>query len=222
MSDNAALIIMENDRIRTYPLCDRKQCTIGRCNDNANPDILISSPIAGRMHGQFIKLGSEWFYTDNGSINGTYYNGSKIKNGINGSITPMILSEGDVLRIDSGNFENPDPRGVLIIFTLHGMDGHWNEYNIGNRRRVTIGNDYEKCDIIIESDNFIQTYFMIKYVKNHFCISMCANNIEIFINNKPIGNMEKLKEKDVIRINNKYWIYAQNSIIYNTNCKLCL
>lgn len=216
MSDTVSLIILENDSIRMYPLCGRKQWTIGRSSDNVNADISILSPIVGKLHGQFIQFGSEWFYTDNGSVNGTYYNGKRIKNGINGSITPIILCDGDVLRIDSGNFENPDPRGVLIIFTMHGTDWYWNKYNIVNRRKIIIGCDTRKCDIVTESDKIPQVYFVLKQVKRHMHISICVDDMEILINNKPIEYRNELKEKDVIRVKNKYWIYSRECIIYNT------
>lgn len=216
MSDNAALIIFENDRVSTYSLCGRKQWTIGRGSDNVSVDISILSPIVGKLHGQFIQFGSEWFYTDNGSINGTYYNGRRIKNGINGSITPIILSEGDVLRIDSGNFENPDPRGVLMVFTMNGRKSHWNKYIIGNKRKIVVGSDSGKCNIIAESEKVVSKYFTIKSVKRYLQIFTCDGSKEIFINNRPVQSKMELKEKDVIRIDNKYWIYSNNNILYNT------
>ena len=215
MSNEATLIILENDNICTYRLCDRKQWSIGRGSDKIGTDISILSPIAGKLHGQFIQFGSDWFYTDNGSINGTYYNGRRIKNGINGSITPIILSEGDVLRIDSGNFDNPDPRGVLMIFTMNVMNGNWNRYDIGKRRKVVIGSDEDMCDIITESDRIASKQFMLKFVKGHMKI-FTYDNREIYVNNESVEYNNELKEKDVIRIGNKYWIYSCNGIIYNT------
>ncbi len=214
MKGNATLVVLENNSIKNYSLRDKLQWTIGRGRDNV--DIFISSSIVARLHGQLINFDSEWFYTDNGSINGTYHNGRRIKNGINGSITPIILSEGDVLRIDSGNFENPDPRGVLMIFTMNETECNWNCFNIGRKQKIIIGEDKRKCDIIAEGDNITPIYFILKFVKGQMHIFNCADNFEILVNDKKIESGAKLNEKDVIRINNNYWIYSNKCILYNT------
>lgn len=212
--EDVMLVILEDQKIEKHLLHNKTKLLLGRQSTDIIPDIGVKSLIAGRSHGNFIKFGQEWFYTDNGSINGTYHNNKKIKKGINGSITPIILSEGDSLRIDSGNFDNPDPRGVLILVTVGIVDDEWKSYSIKNKRSITIGSDINRCDIVLSEIG--PKHLRIKYKKNNFYLSVCDAKQEVFLNNKKIIEDTLLREKDVIHIQNKFLIYSYGSILYNT------
>lgn len=62
---------------------------------------------------------------ESGSLNGTYYNGKKIAMNENSEYEAVKLSNGDILRVDSDNLENPEERGVLLIFTTEGIGNQW-------------------------------------------------------------------------------------------------
>ena len=110
------LIIEENNQITEWILDGKEYCMLGRVTPGNEPDIQSFSPIVSRQHGQFIKVNEQWFYTDIGSMNGTFNNGKKIKTGMNGKKKPVMLSDGDELRIDSEYINESDMRHVVIKF----------------------------------------------------------------------------------------------------------
>ena len=110
------LIIEENSQIKEWILDGKEYCVLGRLTPGNEPDIQSDSPIVSRQHGQFIKINDQWFYTDLGSLNGTFYNGKKIKTGMNGKMKPVMLSDGDELRIDTDYINGTDLRHVIIRF----------------------------------------------------------------------------------------------------------
>lgn len=110
------LIIEENNQITEWILDGKEYCMLGRVTPGNEPDIQSFSPIVSRQHGQFIKVNEQWFYTDLGSMNGTFYNGKKIKTGMNGKKKPVMLIDGDELRIDSEYINESDMRHVVIKF----------------------------------------------------------------------------------------------------------
>lgn len=114
--DIGTIIIMENGKVYSYELSVQTRLTIGRATSQNMPDIPLSSPIVGRKHGEFVYISGQWFYCDNGSRNGTFYNGRKIKAGLNGRVCPVLLQDGDVLRIDYADLNTPDSRGIKITF----------------------------------------------------------------------------------------------------------
>lgn len=115
MTDAAYLLVMENHTIRSIVLSRRRKWSLGRQTPFNQPDIPLSSVIAGRVHGEFMCREDVWYYTDQGSINGTYYNGRKLEP--EGRSMPTRLADGDLLRIDSGDLCSPDERGVWMLFT---------------------------------------------------------------------------------------------------------
>ena len=58
-----------------------------------------------------------------------YYNGKKIAMNENSEYEAVKLSNGDILRVDSDNLENPEERGVLLIFTTEGIGNQWKTIN---------------------------------------------------------------------------------------------
>lgn len=110
------LIVEENSQSKEWVLDEREQWVLGRMVPGNEPDIQSLSPIVSRQHGQFIKVNDQWFYIDLGSLNGTFYNGKKISQGINGKKKPVMLSDGDELRIDTDYVNGTDLRHVIIRF----------------------------------------------------------------------------------------------------------
>lgn len=119
--ETATLVILEGETEKKYDLREKSIWTFGRETQSNHPDLAVESRIVGRQHGEFRSIDGEWFYIDKGSINGTYHNGKKISNGLNGRVRPVILSNGDVLRVDSDDLEHPDRRGVRMTFVTEGI-----------------------------------------------------------------------------------------------------
>lgn len=213
VQSDATLVILEDGKVRSYSLKNKNNWTIGRPTDENNPDIPLYSKIAGRKHAELKGLGADWFYIDKGSINGTYYNGSKIKTGINGSITPVPLNNGDVLRIDSDNLNYPDSRGVWMLFTTDNVMGEWCNYSLNNRE-VIIGRNQKKCDIAIDLPYISEQHCKITYLKNKYYLSDCDSMAGTWLNNKKIKSATVLKEKDKISLCDKHFIFTGNSLVY--------
>ena len=89
----------------------------------------------------------EWYYIENGSLNGTYYNGSKIKANDHGEFDAVKLSNGDILRIDSDSLDYPEERGVFFLFTTEGIGNQWKTVTL-NKKEISFGRN-EENDITI-------------------------------------------------------------------------
>lgn len=48
-------------------------------NPESESDIELESKIVSRKHGRIQSVDGAWYYIEEGSLNGTYYNGEKIK-----------------------------------------------------------------------------------------------------------------------------------------------
>lgn len=108
------LVVQEAGKTRCYSLDNGEKWLLGRETPENKPDIPLKSEIAGRRHGEFLRISDQLFFVDRGSINGTFYNGEKLKKGFRGRANLKLLNDGDVLRIDCGNPDMPDPRSVHI------------------------------------------------------------------------------------------------------------
>lgn len=107
------ICVRERGRAKHYSLEGRERWSLGRATPENKPDIPLKSAIAGRTHGEFLILDGQLFYVDRGSVNGTYLNEKKISGGLKGRANPVLLCDGDELRID-GDSEQPDPETVQI------------------------------------------------------------------------------------------------------------
>ncbi|MGN0483647.1 MAG: FHA domain-containing protein [Lachnospiraceae bacterium] len=117
MQKEVTLVILDGETdIHCYSLSEDKTWTFGRESAHSHPDISVQSKIVSRTHGEFESMDGEWFYVEKESKNGTYHNGKKIRKGLKKKVRPVLLSDGDILRIDSEDLNAPDSRGVRILF----------------------------------------------------------------------------------------------------------
>lgn len=113
------LSIRELGRTRRVVLDGKEKWTLGRKTPENSPDIPLRSDIAGRGHGEFLFMDGLLFYVDRGNVNGTFHNGKKISKGLKGRAAPVLLSDGDILRIDCEDSDRPDSRNVNITVRIH-------------------------------------------------------------------------------------------------------
>lgn len=159
--NGATLVVFENNKIKNIYLRNKTNFSIGRQSHINEPDVSLCSDIAGRNHGEIIHIGEDYFYIDKGSINGTYHNGKKIRKGFNKSLTPHLLCNYDVLRIDSEDLNYPDARGVWMMFVDGIIGNNWTEYGINNGKIIKID---EKIHCKIKYKQ--KQYIMYTYNKN--------------------------------------------------------
>lgn len=214
MPSDARLIIFENQNIRQVALDYKNEWILGRKTPENNPDIILSSPIAGRKHGKFIHIDDEWYYVDLGSINGTYYNGTKINAGINGNLKPKMLENGDILRIDADNLNAPDSRGVWILFSTDQLGNNWKSISLKEKTNWSLGRDV-KNDIIINKPYISARHAEIDCINGYYYLSDCKSKSGTWVNGKQINETVRLREKDRISICDWNCVLIGNYLLYN-------
>ena len=135
---SANLIVLEKETIANYPLEIKKKWEIGRYVPGNTKDIELKSMIVSRNHGTITNVDGKWYFTDNGSKNGTYYNGTKA------SGKAVQLKSGDILRIDSADINNPEERGVWMMFTTEAMGCKWDSIEL-TKENTIFGRDDSEC-----------------------------------------------------------------------------
>ncbi len=138
---DATLVLMDEDKqIRTCLLTKKRRWSFGRETATVHPDIPVRSGIVSRDHGEFACVDGQWFYLDHGGKNGTFVNGVKAPAGRGKRLYPMLLNNGDILRVDYSDLGNPDLRAVWILFLTEKItDEH--EAAEAFRRRVSMEAD---------------------------------------------------------------------------------
>lgn len=159
------LIVIENGRIRTYPLDDKLQWDIGRPTGENKPDIRLYSATVSRNHGSFRNMDGIWFYIDGNSKNGTIYNKKKIKAGFNGRAKPVMLSDGDILIFGGGEEEVINSATVWTMFSNRELDTMWRVENTKGMDELIFHNGYKEiryCNpdkgIVINMENGMAIY----------------------------------------------------------------
>ncbi len=115
--EKAMLLVRDCDGSeRIYALDEKPRWTFGRESSAVHPDIPVCSEIVSRQHGVFSCADEQWFYIDQGGRNGTFYNEGRIPVSRKGKRYPVLLSSGDVLRVDYEDPAHPDGRSVWMKF----------------------------------------------------------------------------------------------------------
>lgn len=209
-----SLVVLENGVIKCFDLTVRSRWTIGRTTPENIPDISLTSPIAGRKQGEFVLLGGQWFYCDGGSLNGTFYNGVKIETGLNGRVCPVMLNDGDVLRIDNDDLNMPDPCNVWILFARSKAQKNWRYVSLDDKDITTIGRS-EQCDIVEPLPYISACHAKIMRLNGRYYISDSDSAAGTWLNGKRILKAMALEEKDCISICDCHFIFTGNGILYD-------
>lgn len=211
----ASLVILENEQIRVCALDTRPEWKIGRFDPeipNA-PDILVSSKIVSRQHGWIQNIDDQWFFVDNPSnLNGTFYNGVKIPRPKNGAKMPVLLEDGDVLRIDNEDLNHVSGQGVLMLFTTLATKGVWTAYPLRNRTTV-IGRD-ASCDIVEPLPYLSARHAEITCQNGVYYLSDCNSRAGTFLNGQEVTGRTLLREKDHISLCDCNFFFLGNRLLY--------
>ena len=219
-SGNAVnLVVLENHQVHTFPLDARSNWQIGRTTPVSSPDIPLESEIAGRQHGELVCVDQEWYYIDNGSINGTYLNGEKIENQPKQRSKSYLLKDGDVLRIDSNDLSRPDQRGIWMLFTVNLVGNIWENFPLNGKEEILIGRNEETCDIVLPFPYISREHARIGYGNGHYFLMDCNSNAGTWLNGERIDHGQVLKEKDRISLCDCNLIFTGDELIYNINEK---
>lgn len=213
VSSSASLVVLEAGTVRSFPLEGKQVWKIGRKNPESESDIELESKIVSRKHGRIQNVDGAWYYMEEGSLNGTYYNGEKIKMNDKGEFDGVKLTNGDILRIDSDSLKNPEERGVLFLFTTEGIGNQWKTVTL--RKKETSFGRNEGCDIVIPLPYISGKHMVImKHGSEYFAMD-CDSMAGTWLNGEEIHGEIKLKEKDMIAICDCTMFLCGNKIIYN-------
>ncbi len=213
ISSSANLVILEGGSVRSFPLEGKQVWKIGRKNPESENDIELESKIVSRNHGRIQNIDGDWYYIESGSLNGTYYNGNKITANDNNDFDAVKLSNGDILRIDSDSLDNPEERGVLLLFTTEGIGNQWKSMTL--RKKETVFGRYDECDVVIPLPYISGRHMVIMKKNNEYYLMDCNSMAGTWLNGEEIHGEVKLKEKDMIAICDCTMLLTGNKIVYN-------
>lgn len=212
----ATLLILERGKqVRIVSLSGNM--TVGRESNDFTNDISLKSGIVSRNHGEFIFEDSEglYYYRDNNSLNGTFYNGVKLEKLNERGTRAVKLADGDILRIDCNNLMNPRSDAVVLIFsTKFSIDEKWHRYSLLENDSVSIGRNIEN-GISLTDFMASRNHASLNRVGDTWFINDCGSVNGLAVNRNVVQERCQLNVFDVINIANTTLIYLGSEIIYN-------
>ncbi len=179
---------------------DKKTISFGRAEDN---DLVLTSHLVSRHHGQFVQAGGKWYIEDRGSTNGLIYNNTNIRR--------KEIGDGDLIRIDDG--VEAVTNGVLFMFSNAISTNKWYSLPIVNTQTVTIGRD-ARCSIVLPHISVSQIHAVIQKEQNQYYIFDNGSANGLFLNGVRITEKTQLHEKDVITVTNSKLIFTATTIFF--------
>ncbi len=214
-NSEASLIVLEQNKLRIYSLAARPDWSVGRGDPRSavRPDIALGSAIASRQHGWLRSAAGQWYYVDNpGNTNGTFHNGVKIPRQA-GNSQPVMLSGGDILRIDNADLSHGSPQGVVMLFTLAPVKGNWTSFSLRERNQVLIGRE-APSDIILPLPYLSAKHARIQQKGGQFYLSDCGSTAGVFLNGKQIRGPVALREKDTFSLCDCSFFFLGGQLLY--------
>ncbi len=214
-ASGATLVVLENMQITGVRLDGKSAWTLGRAAAGNDVAIALKSPIASRRHGALMQFGDDWYFVDEPqNLNGTYYNGKKIPRPAPGTKTRVKLCNGDVLRIDNEDLNNPDQRGVWMLFTTDAIGGTWKYFSLEGKNEVRIGRD-PQCDLVQPVSYLSRLHARILLHNGRHYIQDCNSSAGTWVNNRRIGEgAYLLAEKDTVALCDCRFIYTSRGLVY--------
>ena len=214
-SNQINLVVLEHGQVCCYSIGSRNRWTLGRSTERNAPDIPLTSPIVSRTHGEFVMIDGQWFYCDLGSRNGTLYNGAKIRRGLNGRVCPVMLENGDVLRIDRSKADGAGTRGVWILFSTESISGRWSYFSFAGKSSMHIGRDRAQCDLVQPLTSVSPMHARIVLREGNYYLSDCGSKLGTWLNGAQVRAPTRLREKDRISICGCHFIFTGDGLVYN-------
>lgn len=202
---------------RVFNLDDKERWTLGRRTPQNQPDIALFSRIAGRTHGEFRSQAradkKRWYYEDKGSLNGTFYNGSKMSKPLNDRRACTPVCDGDTLRVDAKNLNCPDARGVWMLLSQKPVAGKWSFFPLPPDRETVVGRD-----IAALLPDMSERQFQILPTKGGYLLNALSDAAPVFLDAQEVrpGVSRAMREKDWILVGERYFIFTDNGLVYNS------
>lgn len=212
----ATLLILERGKqVRIVSLSG--SMSIGRESNEFMNDISLKSGIVSRNHGEFVYDDNAeiYYYRDNNSLNGTFYNGVKLEKLNERGSRAVKLNDGDILRIDCDNLVNPRSDAVVLVFSTKFAIGEtWHRYSLYDKTHVNIGRNIEN-GISLTDFMASRNHAVLERYNNMWYIADSGSVNGLAVNRTAIQGQCPLNIFDVINIANTTLIFLGNEIIYN-------
>ena len=195
--------IIDSGEVKNVYLGDfgKDKITFGRSNDN---DIVLDSPIVSSHHGYFFIGENGLSVYNNNSKNGVFVNNVLVLNG-------CIVEDSDAVKID--NPVQPLAQGIIMVISVGKGKNSWTEYDLSEKEIITIGRSKE-CEIVLDRVSISLKHAKISKKSDGYYLGYFDQRDGIILNNAILTEETKLRDKDVILINNIKLIYNKGKILY--------
>lgn len=210
----ATLLILERGK-PVKVVCLNGTARLGRQSPTAQSDITLTSHIVSRNHGDFTCIDNVYYYKDNNSLNGTFYNGKKLEKMNERGSRAVRLNDGDILRIDEPTLNHPHEEAVEMIFsTVFSPNETWSRYPLNGISEVPIGREVSNG---IQLSDFMvsRMHAILQFSAGNWHIIDQNSKCGITVNKNAVNGQQTLRPFDVIRIANTTLIFTGKEIIYN-------
>ena len=184
------------------------QQSFGRLSSEGKTDISVSNAIISRKHGYFYVNGSQCYYYDNGSTNGSWLNGKLCE-----PKRPYLLSDGDVLSFKA---RRPEWAPAELAFVLagnypkKGLD--WRALKLHRSyAEITVGREQGDFKLADPSVSALHASFFLAQ-KGWSIIDHQSTN-GVFVNHQRLMSPAYLKPMDVIAITHTIFVYTGEKLI---------
>lgn len=213
----AVLLLMDKTHVPHMIRLDRS-ITIGREFPGSTCDLRINSSIVSRRHSEIIVDDSSgnYYYIDNNSLNGSFVNGQKLLRYNERGSYAAQLSDGDIIRIDQNNLNNPHADAVLMVFSqTFSLDEKWKTFPIGALPQISIGRD-PRCNLSLTDPMTSAFHATIYRAGGRTFIRDEHSTNGVGVNGVEIQYDTELFNYDVIRLANTTLIFLGDKFVYNS------
>lgn len=210
----AGLLVIENESARLIPLDRKNEWSLGRYDPTLPmaPDIPLASYLVSRRHGWFKNPGDQWYFQENPeNKNGTYYNGVKLRR--DGGRSGVALQNGDILRVDGDDLDQPNPDGVLLLFVTTPIAGPFRPFLLQGKAVCAIGRD-KSCEICERAAYFSSRHAEIRRKNEKYYLSDCDSQAGTFLNGRRVAAPTVLRDKDIIGICDRRYFFLGDKLLY--------
>jgi len=204
-SGNPKLFIINNNSVTECRLSGR--LALGRPSSGFSPDIQIPASIVSRHHGELMATDSACTYQDLGSSNGTILNGEMLMPN-----TPVLLNDGDVLRIHARGADDCS-LDVILIYTLdEGNEYVWDTISLNDSiSEIAIGREQS---LSLSDQTVSRNHASFFRAMSGWAIIDHGSLNGVYINNSRIHEPALLSRMDVIQIGEYHFLFTGSKLLY--------
>ena len=182
--------------------------TIGRTTA-AQCDIVVDYPFVSRKHGEILFADGQYRYKDLESTNGTYINGKYY--GRAASCT-ALLTDGDIISFKVKSPDAAAEKKVVGIFACTDKDIEWSEIPLlDDMAELCVGRG-QQSGLVIEDAYISERHASFFKASGGWAIIDHKSKNGVFLNGIRITAPRYLKNNDVIRIADTYFVFYEDRL----------